>query len=56
LRDAFTGAGWLDLDNARAEMQVGPDALPLEFVGVDDPHIERDDYASVSAPPPPTPP
>jgi predicted MPP superfamily phosphohydrolase len=50
LRDAFTGAGWLDLDNARAEMTVGPDALPLEFVGVDDPHIERDDYASVSAP------
>lgn len=45
---AFTGAGWLDLTNARARTRVA--GLELELVGVDDPHLHRDDYASVSQP------
>jgi predicted MPP superfamily phosphohydrolase len=44
----FVDAGWLDLDNARASVTVR--GVDLELVGVDDPHIERDDYASVSRP------
>ena len=40
--------GWQDLDNARARLTVG--GLDLDLVGVDDPHIERDRYAAVSAP------
>jgi uncharacterized protein len=41
-------AGWLDLNNNRAHMMVG--RLPLEFIGVNDPHIELDRYAVVSGP------
>lgn len=44
----FVDAGWLDLDNARASLTLR--GVDLELVGVDDPHIERDDYASVSRP------
>lgn len=40
--------GWLDLDNARTTVSVGPHRF--ELVGVDDPHIELDRYAAVSAP------
>lgn len=40
--------GWSDLDNARATVTMG--AHRVELVGVDDPHIERDRYAAVSAP------
>lgn len=40
--------GWLDLDNARTTVDVA--GLPLEFVGVDDPHIQRDRYESVAGP------
>ncbi len=50
LRSAFTSAGWLDLDNARTTVTMGPDVLPVELVGVDDPHIEFDDYAAVAGP------
>ncbi len=48
LRTAMTSRGWADLDNARTSMDIGGQRLDL--VGVDDPHIQRDDYASVSAP------
>jgi predicted MPP superfamily phosphohydrolase len=48
LRDTLTRAGWLDLNNARTVLKAG--GRTLELVGVDDPHIGRDDYASVSGP------
>ncbi len=48
LRDGMVDRGWIDLDNARTSLDL--DGSRLDLVGVDDPHIERDDYASVSAP------
>lgn len=48
LVDGFTQHGWLDLTNARGRLDVA--GLDLEFVGVDDPHLERDDYAAVAGP------
>ncbi|SDY13407.1 hypothetical protein SAMN05444365_101784 [Micromonospora pattaloongensis] len=50
LREVFVGAGWADLNNARVSMKAG--GRRIELVGVDDPHIERDDYASVAGPVP----
>jgi len=46
LVDAFTRAGWADLSNARATLTIGGGAL--EFVGVDDPHLNYDRYAAVA--------
>jgi predicted MPP superfamily phosphohydrolase len=43
----FTGAGWLDLTNARGTLDVG-DAR-LAFVGVDDPHLHYDRYPPAPA-------
>ena len=41
LIESFTReAGWLDLNNARGKLSIG--GLDLEFVGVDDPHLDRD--------------
>lgn len=40
--------GWLDLNNERTTVSMG--SHNIELVGVDDPHIERDRYAVVSAP------
>jgi predicted MPP superfamily phosphohydrolase len=48
LVDAFTRAGWVDLNNARAAMSVGGHAL--ELVGVDDAHLNYDRYAAVAGP------
>ncbi len=48
LRDALTGAGWLDLTNDRAQVEV--DGRTLAFAGVDDPHLGRDRYADVAGP------
>lgn len=48
LRAGLAERGWVDLDNVRTTMAV--EGSRLDLVGVDDPHIERDDYASVSAP------
>jgi predicted MPP superfamily phosphohydrolase len=48
LVDAFTRAGWADLSNARAALSVGGQAL--EFVGVDDAHLNYDRYAAVAGP------
>jgi predicted MPP superfamily phosphohydrolase len=38
----FRDAGWLDLTNARASLDVA--GTRLAFVGVDDPHLGRDRY------------
>lgn len=51
LRDAMSDAGWLDLTNNRGFLKA--DGRRLEFVGVDDPHIELDRYEQVSAEPDP---
>lgn len=40
--------GWVDLDNARTTMTLA--GSRVDFVGVDDPHIKRDDYAAVRRP------
>lgn len=48
LRAGMADRGWADLDNARTTLEL--DGTRLDLVGVDDPHIGRDDYASVSAP------
>lgn len=42
----FTGGGWTDLDNVRTTLEIK--GMPVEFVGVNDPHIEMDDYPSVA--------
>jgi uncharacterized protein len=46
LRDLFVAAGWADLNNARTAVKAG--GRTVELVGVDDPHVERDDYESVA--------
>jgi predicted MPP superfamily phosphohydrolase len=46
LREALVTAGWVDLNNARTSIKAG--GRTIEVVGVDDPHIGRDDYASVT--------
>ncbi|QKE83593.1 metallophosphoesterase [Arthrobacter sp. NEB 688] len=42
------GGGWSDLDNARTVVTMGEHRV--ELVGVDDPHVDFDRYARVSAP------
>ncbi len=46
LRGVLARAGWLDLNNSRTVVKAG--GRTVELVGVDDPHIARDDYASVA--------
>ena len=46
LRAAFVDAGWNDLNNARTTIKAG--GRSVELVGVDDPHVDRDDYPSVA--------
>ncbi len=48
LVDGMNAFGWVDLDNARTSLSL--QGSRIDFVGVDDPHILRDDYASVAAP------
>jgi predicted MPP superfamily phosphohydrolase len=48
LTDALTNAGWADLTNSRSTLKV--DGRRIDLVGVDDPHLSRDRYLSVSAP------
>jgi predicted MPP superfamily phosphohydrolase len=45
LRRGLLDAGWLDLNNAAGRLTL--DDRDVEFVGVDDPHVARDDYAAV---------
>lgn len=49
LSAGLAGAGWLDLTNRRAALEVGE--TRLAFAGVDDPHLWYDDLAAVSGPP-----
>ncbi len=44
----FLGAGWLDLTNRRGTLDVA--GSTLEFVGVDDPHLDFDRYDQVAGP------
>jgi predicted MPP superfamily phosphohydrolase len=46
LRDGLTDAGWVDLTNARASVEVRD--LRLAFAGVDDPHLGYDDLDAVA--------
>jgi len=48
LRAALTDAGWADLNNHRTILKAG--GRSVEIAGVDDPHVERDDYAAVAGP------
>lgn len=43
----LTSSGWLDLTNARAELTVR--GVRVGFVGVDDPHLRRDNYPPQAA-------
>jgi len=45
LRTLLTDAGWADLNNARTTVKAG--GRTIEAVGVDDPHVERDQYDAV---------
>lgn len=47
----FREAGWLDLTNRRGTLKIGSSLL--EFVGVDDPHLDYDRYEQVSGAPDP---
>ena len=48
LRDAFLDRGWTDLTNRRTSLTVRD--TTFAFAGVDDPHLEYDDLASVAGP------
>ncbi len=48
LRTALTESGWADLNNARTTLKAG--GRTVELAGVDDPHVERDDYDLVAGP------
>lgn len=48
LVEGLASRGWAYLDNSRSLVDV--DGRTIELVGVDDPHIERDDYAAVAGP------
>ncbi len=48
LVDGLRAGGWADLNNARRVVRMG--GHEIELVGVDDPHIDYDRYAEVSAP------
>lgn len=42
LRTALSGAGWADLNNAQATLKAA--GRVVDVIGVDDPHLYRDDY------------
>jgi uncharacterized protein len=46
LRDGMVSAGWLDLNNQRAQLKAG--GLTIAFAGVHDSHISRDRYEQVA--------
>lgn len=52
LRAGLAQHGWADLSNARARLTLG--SAWIDLIGVDDPHIDRDDYPAVSSPADPT--
>lgn len=48
MRDAFTAAGWVYLDNRSARLQVA--GLTIDLRGTGDAHHDLDDYAQVAGP------
>jgi len=44
LREVLIAGGWTDLNNARAILKAG--GRSIELAGVDDPHIDRDEYGT----------
>ena len=48
LVSGLTRAGWVDLDNRRAQLRIA--GLAVDARGVDDPHIGLDDYNRVAGP------
>jgi predicted MPP superfamily phosphohydrolase len=48
LRSRLTGAGWVDLSNRRASLEVR--GLRIAFAGVDDPHLGYDRLDEVAGP------
>ena len=48
LRAALTGAGWVDLTNRRARLQVG--GTDIAVAGVDDPHLGYDRLDDIAGP------
>lgn len=46
LRTSLTDFGWLDLTHRRARLQLA--GQEVELRGVDDPHLDRDDYSQVA--------
>lgn len=56
LTAALSAHGWKDLTNTRSQLDLG--GIRVELAGVDDPHLERDEFPSAPAPtddPPPAP-
>ncbi len=51
LAAALTATGWKDLTNRRDHLDVGD--LRIELVGVDDPHLDRDEFPEASVRPEP---
>jgi predicted MPP superfamily phosphohydrolase len=49
LAKGLTGAGWLDLTNARETITL-PDGRRVELRGVDDPHLKLDRLSAVAGP------
>ncbi|WP_223407051.1 metallophosphoesterase [Occultella gossypii] len=47
LGQAFSAAGWADLTNTRAQVSAG--GVTFSFVGVDDPHLERDRFPAAGS-------
>src|SRR4051794_30378506 len=50
LRDAMTKAGWLDCTNSQGWLSAGGRRIYVS--GVDDPHLEQDDYDAIAGPVP----
>lgn len=48
LRGLLVDGGWADLNNARVLLKAG--GRSIELGGVDDPHVERDDYDRIAGP------
>lgn len=48
LRAAFTEHGWEDATHRKTTIQVG--GLRILVAGVDDPHIQQDDYSKIAGP------
>ncbi len=48
LRSLFVSSGWADMNNARTTIKAG--GREIEIIGVDDPHVGRDEYDLVAGP------